>query len=104
MGNKYIKGHNNNHMMGIDQTASYINSEVMLRRAGIKNLCACGCGEYVKHPKNKYIRGHNTRCVDRNVLIKKAENMRERRNEIRTESNKIALDSYEKMGAKGKHI
>lgn len=92
-GNKYINGHNNNHMMGIDQTASYINSEVIFRRAGIKNLCACGCGEYVTHPKNKYIRGHNVRCVDKKVLIEKAENMRKRRIEIRTESNQIDVGS-----------
>jgi hypothetical protein len=92
-GNKYIVGHNNNHMMGIDQTASYINSEVVLRRAGIKRLCACGCGEYVTHPKNKYIRGHNARCVDKKVLIEKAENMRKRRNEIRTDSKQIAVGS-----------
>ena len=27
-------------------------------------LCACGCGDQVSKPKNKYILGHHTRVID----------------------------------------
>lgn len=76
-GRKYINGHNNNHQTNDSTSINKISTEKIYERHEVKKLCACGCGGYVTNPKNKYINGHNSRCVDKNVLDEKARIMRE---------------------------
>lgn len=80
-GRKYINGHNNNHKAN-DSTSVNISkmlSESIYEGIGVEKLCACGCGEVLKNPKNRYIHGHNSRCVDKEILVEKAKVMREAR-------------------------
>lgn len=54
--------------------------DIRERNVGLKKkLCACGCGEEVTKKNNKFINGHNARCIDKDQSIKQAELMRDAR-------------------------
>ena len=55
-------------------------------------FCACGCGQRVTKLGNKYIKGHNRRCLPQEVKDINAANMREQKRLKKERSNVIELD------------
>ncbi len=76
-GNRFVSGHNVrvNHPMKDPESRRKV-SESLKRRPkkyklyNITTKCACGCGEFVSRPNNKYVSGHNAREGNKNTFWK----------------------------------